>query len=51
MKYYELVNLLNHMPHEGWSRFDVVMFLVGYKGNVDQRDLDNIQKIYINMVI
>ncbi|WP_251612714.1 hypothetical protein [Senimuribacter intestinalis] len=44
MKYYEFVNLLNRIPHEGWSRFDMAMFLVGYKGGINQKDIDNIQK-------
>lgn len=44
MKYYEFVNLFNRVSHEGWNQFDMAMFLVGYKGDINQKDIDNIQK-------
>lgn len=51
MKYFELVNLLDRVEHEGWNPFDVVAFLIGYKGSVDQDDLDNIRKLQADMCI
>ena len=50
MSYKELVN---HIKKNNYlkTRWDVVWWLMGYQGEVNSEDLDNIEDAYINCLI
>ena len=50
MSYSELVNHIEGQKRR-MTKFDVVCWLIGYQGNVDAIDLDNIQRAYMDMII
>ena len=45
LSYDELVELVEGMAY-CTTRFDVVAFLIGYNGRVDEKDFENILKMY-----
>ena len=45
LSYDELVELVGGMAYR-MTQFDVVAFLIGYNGRVDEKDFENILKMY-----
>lgn len=47
MSYSKLVNLIE-TNNSRYSRFDVVSYLIGYKGTVNENDWNNIRRLYLD---